>query len=209
MMMVDGFTIITDLGGVLVDVDKTPMAAALAKYSPFSKREIAQHFSHTRLTADDLDFGKGLITPMQFYESMCRKLHLSHLSFGEFSAFYCNVFARKESVIRLLRQLGKEHTIALLSNTDALHYENWSLLLGEDMKLFKEAVLSFQVHAAKPGTKIFFVAAERLGLKPEQCIYIDDVEEYVVAAEKIGMQGIHFVSLKKLKEELAKLGVTV
>lgn len=200
--------IITDLGGVLIAVDKTPMFGSLAKHSTLSKEEIAQHFSHTLLRAADLDFGRGIITPRQFYEGMCRKLAISGMSFDEFSTVYCDVFSRKDDVIQFLQRLGEKYAIALLSNTDALHYEEWSRLLGRDMKLFKEVILSFQVHAAKPGREIFMAAANKLKLRPEQCIYIDDIKEYSDAAAKVGMRGIHFVSLKQLKEGLAKLGVT-
>ena len=200
--------IITDLGGVLIAVDKAPMFESLASRSKLSKQEIAQHFSHTLLTSADLDFGRGAITPMEFYEGMCRKLSLSGMGFEEFSKAYCNVFSRKEEVIRLLRKLSSKYITALLSNTDALHYEAWSRLLGKDMKLFKEAILSFQVHAAKPDREIFLEAANKLKLEPGQCIYIDDVKEYSDAAAKVGMHGIHFVSLEQLKEELAKHGIT-
>lgn len=200
--------IITDLGGVLISVDKAPMFESLAKRSKLSKQEIAQHFSHTLLTSADLDFGRGIITPMEFYEGMCRRLALSGMSFEEFSNAYCDVFSRKEEVIRLLRKLSRKYVTALLSNTDALHYEAWSRLLGKDMKLFKEAILSFQVHAAKPAKEIFLEAANKLKLRPEQCVYIDDIKEYSDAAAKVGMHGIHFVSLEQLKERLGKLGMT-
>ncbi len=206
--MPNALAIITDIGGVLISVDKVPMFESLAKHSKLSKQEIARQFSNTLLTANELDFGKGIITPRQFYEGMCRKLALSGMSFEEFSKAYCDVFTRKEEVIRLMRKLSSKYITAMLSNTDALHYGAWSRLLGSDMKLFKEAFLSFKVHAAKPEREIFLAAANKLKLGPEQCVYIDDIKEYSDAAAKVGMHGIHFVSLKQLKEGLAKLGVT-
>ena len=199
--------IITDLGGVIIAVDKRPLCAELAKHSALSAEELLSNFSSTKLTKFDLSFGKGLITPEEFYEASVAKLKLSGISFAEFAKVYSRVFKRKEDCIALLRRLSEKHTLALLSNTDALHYESWSKLLGKDMNLFKEVVLSFRVHAAKPQPQIYLEAARRLGLEPQRCIYIDDVQEYADAATKVGMHGTHFVSAQQLKSDLEKLGV--
>ena len=79
--------------------------------------------------------------------------------------------------------------------------------LGKDMKLFKEFILSFQFGHAKPEPQIYLEAMRRLGLKPQQCAFIDDVQEYADAATKVGMHGIHFVSAQQLESDLEKLGV--
>lgn len=203
------FAIITDLGGVLVDVNKRAMCAKLAKYSALpSATEILSNFSSTKLTKFDKGFGKGILTPREFYKASAAKLKLSGLSFGKFAKIYSDIFRRKEATIKLLRQLGKKHTLALLSNTDALHYKEWSRLLGNDMKLFKEVILSFQLHAAKPERKIFLEAARKLAVKPGQCVYVDDIREYAEAAAKIGMKGVHFTSVWQLRKDLRKIGVT-
>lgn len=205
--MANDFTIITDLGGVVVAVDKKPMCDKLAKYSALSAEEIWSNFSPTKLTEFDLGFGKGLLTPREFYRASVVKLKISGISFWEFAKIYSDVFKRKDGTIRLLRQLGKKHALALLSNTDALHYKEWSRLLGKDMNLFKEVILSFQLHAAKPNKEIFLAALKKLKVNPKQCVYIDDVREYAEAAENIGMKGIHFISVQQLQKDLKKLGV--
>ncbi len=205
--MASGFTIITDLGGVLVGVNKRKMCAELANYSSLSATGLLSNFSSTKLTKFDKGFGKGLLSPHSFYKAAAAKLKLSGLSFWKFAKIYSNIFRRKEASIRLLRHVGKKHAIALLSNTDALHYREWSRLLGKDMKLFKELILSFRVHAAKPERKIFLAAAKALKASPKQCIYIDDAREYAEAAKKAGMKGIRFTSVRQLQADLKKLGV--
>ncbi len=206
-MMANDFTIITDLGGVLVAVDKRRMCAEFARHSTLSAKEILSNFSSTKLTKFDLGFGKGLLTPRDFYRATAVKLRLSDISFGKFARLYSDIFRRKEDTISLLRKLGKTHTIALLSNTDRLHYGRWSKLLGADLKLFKELVLSFRVHAAKPNKEIFLAAVKALKVKPEQCIYIDDIKDYAKAASRLGMKGIHFTSAMQLQRDLNKLGI--
>lgn len=206
-MMAGSFTIITDLGGVLLAVDKGPMCARLADYSSLPLEEIRRHFSNRVLTKIDLGFGKGLLTPRQFYGQMGRKLKLKGLSFEAFVRIYSGIFKRKPDTLNLMRKLSKKHTLAILSNTDALHCRKWSKLLGKDLNLFKQVILSFRVHAAKPGKEIFLEALKKLEVRPRQCIYIDDRAEYARAAAKVGMKGILFTSVAQLRKDLKKLGV--
>ena len=42
----------------------------------------------------------------------------------------------------------------------------------------------------KPEERIFRHAAELLGLRPEQCVFIDDMEANIEAAAAIGMVGV-------------------
>ena len=91
-MMANDFTIITDLGGVLVAVDKRKMSAELAKHSALSAKEILSNFSSTKLTKFDLGFGKGLLTPREFYRATAVKLRLSGISFGKFAKIYSGIF---------------------------------------------------------------------------------------------------------------------
>jgi len=199
--------IITDLGGVLVDVDKVKIARELSKYSSLPFDEINKHFSNRVFTDIDLEFGKGLLTPEEFYRYMTERLKVTGLSFEKFRKVYSEIFKRKEGAIAFLRQLSRKYTVALLSNTDALHMENWSALLGEDMKIFRQLILSFETHNAKPDAGIFLEAVKRLNVKPGQCVFIDDKPEYAAAAEKVGMHGIVFTSVAQLETDLEKLGV--
>ncbi|MBI2144190.1 HAD-IA family hydrolase [Candidatus Woesearchaeota archaeon] len=201
-------TIISDLGGVLVEVDKAAMARLLAKYSSLPFEEINRHFSNRILTDIDIEFGKGLLTPEEFYSRVTSQLKITGLSFEMFRKIYCEIFRRKEEVIAFLRRLSSRCTVALLSNTDALHMESWAALLGEDMKMFRQLILSFQVHKAKPDREIFLEATRKLNVVPQQCAFIDDKQEYADAAGKAGMCGIRFVSLQQLESDLAKLGVS-
>ena len=49
---------------------------------------------------------------------------------------------------------------------------------------------SFQAGCIKPDLKIYRLLCEQHGLNPEECIFIDDIQANVDAAEKIGMAGI-------------------
>lgn len=200
--------VISDLGGVLIDVDKDNMCAQMAKHSSLSKEEISAQFSAVLVSGREMGFSKGLIDRESFFEKMSRELKLDGLSFDGFNKIYSDRFTRKEDSIALLRKLAGRYPIAMLSNTNELHYEYWARLLGDDLKLFKFLVLSFEVHLAKPDPEIYAVAAKKLGVDAQSCVFIDDVESYAKAAEGVGMKGIRFVSAAKLESDLKKLGVS-
>jgi epoxide hydrolase-like predicted phosphatase len=57
-------------------------------------------------------------------------------------------------------------------------------------ELFDSWVISAEVGMRKPEERIFLLAAQRLGLPPEQCAFIDDIQANVDAAEALGMAGV-------------------
>ena len=52
--------------------------------------------------------------------------------------------------------------------------------------LFDDVVISGEVGMRKPEERIFQLAARRLGLVPADCVFVDDVEGNVVAAQALG-----------------------
>jgi len=56
--------------------------------------------------------------------------------------------------------------------------------------LFDETVISGDVGMHKPNPEIYQLAAERLGVMPADCIFVDDLRENVAGAEAVGMSAI-------------------
>jgi putative hydrolase of the HAD superfamily len=57
--------------------------------------------------------------------------------------------------------------------------------------LFDAVVISGECGMRKPEPAIFLHAAKCIGLRPEQCVFIDDMEPNVAAAAACGMTGVH------------------
>jgi epoxide hydrolase-like predicted phosphatase len=57
--------------------------------------------------------------------------------------------------------------------------------------LFDAVVISGECGMRKPEEAIFLHAAKSLGLEPEQCVFIDDMEANIAAAAACGMTGVH------------------
>ena len=70
-------------------------------------------------------------------------------------------------------------------------------------------VVSGTEKVAKPDPAIFRLAVDRLGLAPDECVFVDDWDANVEAAREVGMRGvIHRVDKgDDLSKQLLALGV--
>jgi putative hydrolase of the HAD superfamily len=57
-------------------------------------------------------------------------------------------------------------------------------------ELFHHVVVSGEVGVRKPSRRIFRIAAERAAVVPERCVMVDDLEQNLVGARRVGMQTI-------------------
>jgi putative hydrolase of the HAD superfamily len=74
----------------------------------------------------------------------------------------------------------------LVSNSwSTSHYDRD--LLAE---LFDAVVISAEVGMHKPQPEIYLLAADRLGLAPARCVFVDDLRENCAGAEAVGMTAV-------------------
>lgn len=93
--------------------------------------------------------------------------------------------------IELARLLRPRYRTAILSNADASLEDRLRDGLGIH-DLFHAVVCSAVVGMAKPDPRVYRLAAERLSLTAEECVFIDDVEGNVNAAREVGMAAVHY-----------------
>jgi putative hydrolase of the HAD superfamily len=113
-----------------------------------------------------------------------------------------------EENVALVRALRPPYKLGVLSNADISLEDRMRDGLGIH-HLFDNVVCSAVVGMAKPDLAIYRLAAERLRLAPEECVFIDDVEGNVAAARDVGMIGVHYRVHRgdDLAAQLAELGV--
>jgi putative hydrolase of the HAD superfamily len=106
-----------------------------------------------------------------------------------------------QQLIAKTRALRPTRKTALLSNA-------WPDLRGALEKLwgiadiFDEIIISAEVGFAKPDPRIYQLTLERLVLKPEEVVFIDDFKHNIEAAEKMGLNTIHFTHTVEVLSEL-------
>ena len=72
-------------------------------------------------------------------------------------------------------------------------------------EMFDIVVISGEVGIRKPDPAIFDLAARRLGVPANQCLFIDDLDKNIIAAEEAGMTGILHRDTRETIAEMSEL----
>lgn len=113
--------------------------------------------------------------------------------------------------LNILKRLSKTYTLHLLSNTNGMHIEKIQELCGpfkykQFISLFESVYFSHEMGSRKPEAAFFEKVLKEQNLKAEECYFVDDREENVAAAEKLGIETWHFDpetnDLRDLKKRL-------
>ena len=110
--------------------------------------------------------------------------------------------------ISLIKALRPPYRIGVLSNADLTLEDRMRDGLGIH-GLFDMVISSAVVGMAKPDHRVYHLAAERLTLPVEECVFIDDADRNVTAAREVGMAAVHFRVHHgdDLAAQLAELGI--
>lgn len=100
-------------------------------------------------------------------------------------------------------ELRPQYKLGLLSNAGA----NWldELFAPWQVALFDEAVLSYQIGTIKPDPVAYETIAHRLGVMPDECVFIDDQPRYCEGAEAVGMRAIKYDTVDQTITDLQAL----
>ncbi len=76
-------------------------------------------------------------------------------------------------------------------------------------KLFHSSLYSFEVGVRKPSKRIYELILDKLKIKPEECLYVDDQERNIKSAGEIGIKTILFKNSEELKRDLIGFGIEI
>ncbi len=107
-------------------------------------------------------------------------------------AWYAQPWQYHHPNFELARDLqANGHRIGVLSNAPDDLRDRFLADLPVEVD-WDAIVVSGEIGMRKPDPAIFHHAAEEIGVAPEHCFFIDDLEENVLGAQAIGMGGYHF-----------------
>ncbi len=195
--------IVFDLGNVLIPFNYDILIRKLDEIKP----GLGKHFVDTYNDNYHIhrEFERGKITEEDFINRMLETLEhrIDGITFCE---YFSSIFTTNDNVIQLLPGLKKQYKLILLSNTNSIH-ERYGWDHYGFLKYFDDLVLSHKVGAVKPEEKIYRAVEAASELPSEEHIFIDDIEEYVTAAKKLGWDGIHFKGYDYLVNELKQRNI--
>lgn len=104
-------------------------------------------------------------------------------------------------IVQELKQKG--YTLYALSNFSAETFPPTKKRF-DVFNLFDGIVLSGEEKINKPDPEIYRRLLTRYGLKAEDCLFIDDNKENIMAAQQLGFQTVLFTTANELRGELTR-----
>ena len=147
---------------------------------------------------------RGRKTVEEFWQAIGPELGLK--AAAETEAFHHRYHADEainEGVLRLIRRLRRRYKLAVLSNSPpglTRCLDGWNIL-----DLFDVVFCSGDEGIVKPDPRAFARTLERLEVKPEEALFIDDTPEHVEAARALGLRSTLFTTAESLEEDLTDL----
>ena len=196
-------SVISDLGQVLLHFDNRRFFQRLAGYTSRSLEDIRAVVQNNIGLLDLFDTGR--ITPVEFHERAVRALG-ARVSRDDFFDAYNDIFSANASALDVVRALKPKYKLAMLSNTDPARYGHIERAFPE-IQIFDAYILSFRIGAMKPDPRVYREALRLLDARPENALFIDDLQENLDGAARLGIKGILFTARTDLAAELEKFGV--
>jgi putative hydrolase of the HAD superfamily len=151
----------------------------------------------------------GVYTHQEWLESVRRDLVAE---FGPAAAKAVEVWAKDAgnldpevaAVLAAIRTQGLQVGI-LTNNTSAVRED----LARIGFDAFDVLINSADIGVVKPCPMAYRLAADVMGVPPEQLFFTDDKHVNVVAARHVGMHAVQFTAVPRLIEDLASCGIHI
>ena len=183
--------IIFDLGNVLLNLDFNASIREFQKLG-LQKDVLDKQQAYSDPVFYALEIGK--ITPEEFRIQTRKVLNNPDATDQQIDdAWYAMILDIPKKRVKTIQQLSKKFNIYLFSNTNQIHidrlYKSFKNKFGfEFPSLFVKDFYSHEIHERKPDLSSFEKVIKLSGVKPEETLFVDDLEKNILAAQKAGLQ---------------------
>lgn len=184
--------IIFDLGGVILNINAQLTFDAFRKLGWNGSQE-EEMVSKSKEMFHNLE--KGNTSPDAFHDHF-RQLTGQNSGDQEIDdAWTAMILDIPSDRVNYLKDLRKKYRIFLLSNTNEIHKVKFHRVFEENYgfpfyDLFERNHYSHEMGLRKPETNIYLQVLNENQLLAKESLFIDDVEENVIAAESVGLKGL-------------------
>ena len=187
--MMRGMTIqavVFDIGGIL---EITPSLAVTERWE--ARLGLAAGEINKRMADVWYDGGIGTITEADVHRALGDRLGFDGQQADEFMGWVWREYlgSANTELIEYARRLRPRYRTGILSNSFVGAREREQAAYGfED--LVDEIVYSHECGLSKPDLAIYALTCERLGVAPEQTVFLDDLELNVDGARQAGIHAV-------------------
>lgn len=197
-------TVIFDLGGVYF-TDGTKRAISIISERFNKDKDLVSEVFKGEIGTK---YRKSEISHEEFWDLTKQTLGIKAKT-EDLAEIWLSGYVPIEGTVQTVKQL-KENGYELLFLSDNVQERIDYLTARYDfLDYFKDGVFSHLVGTRKPDIKMYQYALDKTNSKPEECVYIDDREDLLLPAQKLGMNTIHFKNAEYLNSKLIELGVNL
>ena len=113
-----------------------------------------------------------------------------------------------DTMITFMKTLKRNYRIVLLSNF-IYEWLHEILVTNNLYEIFDETIISSQHGIIKPGKEIFQLALDRLHLKKNEVVFIDDRQANIDGAQRFGIKSFLYTTIDSLKQEFRENGIRI
>lgn len=197
--------VIFDYGRVLTGPPDPAAHAELLRLTGLSADRL-----ETFYWADRPAFDGGRLTGPGFWRKLANDagLSLSESTIEELTLWDARMWTRADPAMLDWQLALKRRGLltAIVSNMGDSVHEHMVREL-DWLSRFDVLVWSYQLGVVKPDREIYRYALGRLGTRPEETLFIDDKAENVETAVAMGMKGMIFSDVEKLRVDIVESGL--
>ena len=177
--------VIFDMDGVLTDSEPLINAAAIAMFKEMGLNVQPQDFLPFVGAGEDRYIG-GVAEKYNFPLDLQQAKKRTYEIYLELVPSRLRAFPGAQTLVQSCRRASLR--VAVASSADRIKVAANLLKIGLAIESWDGVVVGEDVTVKKPAPDIFLMAASRLGLKPPQCVVVEDAVNGVQAAKAAGMR---------------------
>lgn len=190
-----------DLGGVIVRTEFQSPREHLAERVGMTYEELVEIVFESK-SAREASIGK--ISEEDLWKNVTRALRLPLKEKDAVHKEFFDGDIIDRELIAFIRSLRPRYKTGLISNAwDGLRETLHTRVPIADA--FDVIVISAEEKIVKPDPRIYLSTLERLEVKAEEAIFLDDFSENIDAANALGLIGVHFRSTAQAQRDMRAL----
>lgn len=195
-------TVFFDLGNVILFFSHAKMCAQIAAFCGIEEASVKESLFDKGMA--EL-YERGTIDSRTLHGHFC-SLSRSELDFAGLMRAAGDIFEPNREIVGVIEGLkAKGVRLVLLSNTCEAHFK-YAYEHFPQLHHFDDFVLSYEVGALKPESKIYHHALSLAKNPVENCFYTDDIPAFIEGAKKLGLDAVQYTSTERLTDELLRRG---
>lgn len=185
--------VVFDFGNVIINIDVEKTILAFSELTFKSQTRIKQLFADAEVFKK---YETGFYSDDEFRD-VIRQILSYPLNDQEIDqAWNALLLDVPKKRLDFLESLKMKYPIYLLSNTNNIHIEQCKNYfrtkfgIANFETIFNETFLSYKMGLWKPDYKIYDAVINKIGLKPQEVLFLDDNQDNIDAASDLGIQCI-------------------